>query len=191
MFSQVRQDAGLFALLLEPFERPLEALVIVYDDFWHSLIHPSHSPLRAFHPNEFGNLSGLLFACKLTSVAVSTGWPAQFPTTENMQMKVIDALAGVLAGVRDDAVPVTVQAELARRLRGESKQAPQQFFAIHSSGIPHGSNVPGGNDQHVHRRLRIDIPKRHCVLGAFDDLRRDLAGYDLAKQTISHGLLAS
>jgi hypothetical protein len=41
VLAEVRQDAGLLALLLEPFECPLEALVIVDDDFWHSLIHPS------------------------------------------------------------------------------------------------------------------------------------------------------
>ena len=41
--AQVRQDPRLLALLLEPFERPLEALVIVNDDFWHSLTHPSHA----------------------------------------------------------------------------------------------------------------------------------------------------
>ena len=43
MFAEVRQYAGFFALLLEPLERPIEALVIVDDDFWHSLIHPSQA----------------------------------------------------------------------------------------------------------------------------------------------------
>jgi len=44
---QVRKDPGFLALLLEPLERPLEALVIVDDDFWHSLSHPSRARLRA------------------------------------------------------------------------------------------------------------------------------------------------
>jgi hypothetical protein len=43
MLAKIRQNAGLLALPLEPFERPLEALVIVNDDFWHSLIHPSQA----------------------------------------------------------------------------------------------------------------------------------------------------
>ena len=43
MLAEVRQDAGLFALLLEPFERPLEVLVIVNDDFRHSVTHPSRA----------------------------------------------------------------------------------------------------------------------------------------------------
>jgi hypothetical protein len=40
VLAKVRQDAGFFAFLLEPFERTLEALVIVNDDFRHSLTHP-------------------------------------------------------------------------------------------------------------------------------------------------------
>src|SRR6476469_7090322 len=47
VLAEVRQDSGLLALLLEPLERPLEALVIVDDDFRHSLIHPSRARLRA------------------------------------------------------------------------------------------------------------------------------------------------
>jgi hypothetical protein len=43
VLAKVRQDAGLLALLFESFKRPLEALVIVNDDFWHSLTHPSHA----------------------------------------------------------------------------------------------------------------------------------------------------
>src|SRR5207244_10986092 len=43
VLAEIRQDSGLFALLLEPLECPLEALVIVDDDFWHSLIHPSRT----------------------------------------------------------------------------------------------------------------------------------------------------
>jgi hypothetical protein len=43
MFPQVRQNTGFFALLLEPLQCPFEALVIVNDDFWHSLAHPSQA----------------------------------------------------------------------------------------------------------------------------------------------------
>ena len=57
VLAEVRQDAGLLALLLESFERPLEALVIVDDDFWHSLTHPSR-PGKGRCRNKFGIYSG-------------------------------------------------------------------------------------------------------------------------------------
>jgi hypothetical protein len=48
VLAKVRQDAGFFTFLLEPFERPLEALVIVNDDFWHFADSPLSSPVTAF-----------------------------------------------------------------------------------------------------------------------------------------------
>ena len=66
MFAKIRQDAGLFALLLEPFERPLEALVIVNDDFWHSLTHPSQARLRAFTRTSSGIYRVLLLVASRT-----------------------------------------------------------------------------------------------------------------------------
>src|SRR5262245_32312731 len=45
MLAEIRQDPGLLALLLEALERPLEALVIMDDDFRHAVYHPSR-PLR-------------------------------------------------------------------------------------------------------------------------------------------------
>src|SRR3954453_2364429 len=41
VLPKIRQNSGLFALLLEPFLCPIEALCIVNDDLWHSLTHPS------------------------------------------------------------------------------------------------------------------------------------------------------
>jgi hypothetical protein len=41
VLAKIRQDPGLLALLLEALERPLEALVIVDDDFRHAVYHPS------------------------------------------------------------------------------------------------------------------------------------------------------
>ena len=41
VFTKIGEDSRLLALLLEPLERPLEAFVIVDDDFRHFLTHPS------------------------------------------------------------------------------------------------------------------------------------------------------
>src|SRR5262249_29943920 len=57
VLAEIRQDSGLFALLLEPLERPLEALVIVDDDLWHSSYHPSRANRRKVSRIE--NLAGV------------------------------------------------------------------------------------------------------------------------------------
>jgi hypothetical protein len=41
VLAKIGQDSGLLTLLLEALERPLEALVIVNDDFRHAVYHPS------------------------------------------------------------------------------------------------------------------------------------------------------
>ncbi len=41
VLTKIGEDSRLLALLLEPLERPLEAFVIVDDDFRHFLTHPS------------------------------------------------------------------------------------------------------------------------------------------------------
>jgi hypothetical protein len=51
MFPKVGKDAGFLTLFLEPLQRPFEALVIVNDDFWHSLAHPSQ-PGKGRNPNK-------------------------------------------------------------------------------------------------------------------------------------------
>ena len=54
MFPKVGKDTGFLTLFLEPLQRPFEALVIVDDDFWHSLAHPSQ-------PGKGRNSNGLEF----------------------------------------------------------------------------------------------------------------------------------
>ena len=56
VLAKIREDPGLLALLLEPLERPLEALVIVDDDFWHSWTHPSRRRIGV-NVHRMGNLA--------------------------------------------------------------------------------------------------------------------------------------
>jgi hypothetical protein len=58
MFPKVGKDAGFLTLFLEPLQRPFEALVIVDDDFWHSLAHPSQ-PGKGRNPNGLEFIRGL------------------------------------------------------------------------------------------------------------------------------------
>src|SRR5262249_7275014 len=43
VLAKIGKDPRLLALLLEPLERPLKALVIMDDDFWHAWTHPSRA----------------------------------------------------------------------------------------------------------------------------------------------------
>jgi hypothetical protein len=57
VLAEVRKDPSLLALFLEPLERPLEALVIMDDDFWHSVYHPSR-PGEGSKVNKLRKLRG-------------------------------------------------------------------------------------------------------------------------------------
>jgi hypothetical protein len=67
VLAQIRQDTGLFTFLLEPLQRPFEALVIVNDDFWHSLTHPSR-PGKGRNPNKLENVLGVVSISKQENV---------------------------------------------------------------------------------------------------------------------------
>ena len=48
------------------------------------------------------------------------------------------------------------------------------------------SNVPFGNYEHVHRRLRVDVLERHHLIVLVDDRAGDQAIHDLAEETVLH-----
>ena len=53
--------------------------------------------------------------------------------------------------------------------------------------VMQGSDVLPGNDQEVHRRLRIDILEGDRQIVLIQALRGDLPGSDLAEQTLHGG----
>jgi hypothetical protein len=59
VLSEIGQNPGFFALFLKPLQRPFEALVIVNDDFWHPLAHPSR-PGKGRNPNGLEFIRGVI-----------------------------------------------------------------------------------------------------------------------------------
>src|SRR6185503_6357812 len=69
VLAKVRQDAGLLTFFLETSERPLEALVIMDDDFWHSRTHPSR-PGKGGDRNRLGIYSGPRYGARRSGVTL-------------------------------------------------------------------------------------------------------------------------
>jgi hypothetical protein len=72
-----------------------------------------------------------------------------------------------------------------RHLRSDESQPAQQGPIV----VRRGSvilDVPAGHDQHVNRRLRIDVPKSDTIIVRIQERGGNLAGNDAAEQAISH-----
>lgn len=109
-------------------------------------------------------------------------WPAQVSATEHVHVEMIDALAGVGAGVDHDAIAL-VQPLGAGDFGGREHQ-PAENLLVLAAGVRDGGDVLAGNNEEVHGRLRIDIGKRVAVLIAMHGFRQDLSFDNLAEQAI-------
>src|SRR5690606_21219060 len=127
MLAEIREDAGLLALLLEALERALEALVIVEDDLGHLLTHPSQAPVRGRqmknNPEVYGFLSSIgrarvigrrggarvLRAGRDPAHSRSTRRPLHLAAAQHVQVKVVDGLATLVAGVDHEAIPALLE----------------------------------------------------------------------------------
>src|SRR3954469_16833805 len=100
----------------------------------------------------------------MTAETPLSGRPGEFPSTQDVQVQVIHALAGILPGVRHDSVALTVQAQLACNLSGKLKQSAEQPFSVGALGIAYRGDVTGGYHEHVHRCLRVDVAEREGIV---------------------------
>ena len=83
-----------------------------------------------------------------------------------------DCLTSCFSAVNDDSVSLIGKTKLLNNAsEGAHKAAPQSQIR---DGIDR-SNMFLRHDKHVHRRLRIDIPKRQSALVLIDDIRRELS----------------
>src|SRR3954468_23196515 len=75
---------------------------------------------------------------------------------------------------------------LARELRRDQLAVAEDLRVLRL-GFLQSDHVFFGDDQHVRGRLRIDVLEGEGSLVFVDLLRGDLAGDDLAEQTVAHG----
>lgn len=124
--------------------------------------------------------------------ACSLPWrPPQFPSPQHVQVQMIDALAGVLSGVSDDSIARRIESLFGSHVGCKGQERPEQLLSFAVPDIPHSGNVSCGNNQHVHRRLGIDVVEGKRLGRSLHDFRRDLSCHDPAKEAFSHGALAA
>jgi hypothetical protein len=103
-------------------------------------------------------------------------------TGEHVEMQVVDGLATVASFIGDDPVPGVPKAQTQI---GCHREEALDFFRAGACEI--GREILGvtcRRDEHVRRRLRVEVAKRHDMFIAIDLLRRDIVRYDFAKNTI-------
>lgn len=101
---------------------------------------------------------------------------------EYMQVKMPNRLPAVVAGIDHHAI-AAVQFLLARDLNRSSQQATQQR-RFRRRGVRQRRMVRLGDEQHMHRCLRIDIRKRQHFIGLIQPSDGNGAGSDLAEEAI-------
>jgi hypothetical protein len=79
-----------------------------------------------------------------------------------MQVKMIDGLAAVGTGIDDDAETVVEMLLLCNFVCGE--QEFTQKVGVGGRGVREGRDVSLGDDQDMHRRLRINVGEREHVI---------------------------
>jgi len=138
MFSQIGQNSGLLALLLEPFECALEAFVVVNDHFGHAgEVTPLAPWLGGFvKPNNLERLdrrrkgewgTGELswhtphspFSLSLFPPFSLSRGPPHRTAAQHVQVQMIHALAAISPGIGHDPIAARIEPQLACNLRSK------------------------------------------------------------------------
>jgi hypothetical protein len=100
-------------------------------------------------------------------------------------MDVEDTLSRLAVRVEDRPVPTLVVAVLLRECSCESEHRSHQRIVLDGQ-VVQGGDVLLGNNQHMQRRLRIDVLERHQGFILVHQCARDVARDDLAEETVGH-----
>ena len=87
-------------------------------------------------------------------------------------MNVINRLAAIRAAVDDEAVSGIGNTQIARQVTRHEHEAAGRRNVIMTDPV-HARDVNARNDQHVHRRARIDVVERYGVVILVRDACRD------------------
>ena len=109
-------------------------------------------------------------------------WPGHVASAEQVQVEMEHRLPCARANVVHRAVSA-LNAALASDLRGD-ELAVAEDLSVFRRGFLQSNHVPFGDDQHVRRRLGIDVLEDVHFVVLVHLLRRDLAGDDLAKEAV-------
>ena len=104
------------------------------------------------------------------------------PPTQQMHMQMFHRLPSIRPGIHNQPIP-TPQPLLPRNLHG-SRHQPTQQRLIPRLRLRQRPDMPLRNHQNMHRRLRMNIRKRHHLLILIQARHRNRTGGDLAKKAI-------
>jgi hypothetical protein len=100
---------------------------------------------------------------------------------QDVGVKVVDGLPPI--GPFIDHHPVAVAPEATTDLGGGGEKPGGSLTAGGSDEVAEMGRVLGRHHEHVRRRLRVEVAKRHHVLVAQHFVGGDLAANDLAEET--------
>jgi hypothetical protein len=101
-----------------------------------------------------------------------------------VEVEVEDGLAGLPAGVGDEAV--VADAPVARDGGGADQDLSEERRVVR--GVVHVDEMLLRDQEDVRRRLRVDVLERQDPLVLVHLFRRDLARRDLAEKAVAHDL---
>jgi hypothetical protein len=111
-------------------------------------------------------------------------WPVHGASAEQVEVEMIHGLAAILAGIDHHAVAVG-EAFVA----GDPRRGPQQVAeqrAVPFGAVSQRRNMFARRDQHVHRRMRVNVREGVALLVLVDGGGGDASINDLAKEA-THG----
>lgn len=122
----------------------------------------------------------------IAAILRSSGRPAHGPAAEDMSVHVPDRLAGLHAGVEDDAVPGIGDALGFRDPLRLGGQLVHQAI----SGLGDRAQIPVvvlGDHEHVARRLRVDVAESERARTLEHSRRWYLTRHNLTEKAVTHG----
>src|SRR3990170_3738371 len=112
----------------------------------------------------------------------SSGRPCHGPAAEEVEMEVEDALARLGSDVRHHPV-AAAETGLVRDALDDAEEPDQQAGVGIGQGMGIG-DVAARDDEHVRRRLRVDVAEGDDLVILVDPVGRDLARHDAAEEAV-------
>ena len=104
-------------------------------------------------------------------------------------MEMGDGLSGVGTVIGDDPVAALIEPVLGGDARCQ-RQRVRSDMPVAATDVAQGREVLSRHDEHVHRRLRMEVAEGDVVLALGDELRAKLAPRDAAEDAIGNGRIS-
>src|SRR5215213_224141 len=109
----------------------------------------------------------------------------ELSATEQMKMKMRDRLSGIGAVIGDDPVAAVIEPILGGDACGQ-RQRVRRDVPIVAADRTQGREVLPRHDEHVDRRLRVEVAEGDVMLALSDELRPELAAGDATEDAIGN-----